>query len=202
MTRKRRCLHCREYFDCSNMLKLPAGWFCVLGHAVEYGRSRGQKLRDKTFKERTKNFRLKDKKHQLKETQKVFNAFIRVLDQKEPCIVHDRFDCLDRTGRDAGHALTVASHPQTRFDPRACFLQCRGSNRGPEQHKGAQSSIREQFEAGIVARFGYRHLEWLKGHHPIKHYTCDDLIDLRKMFSAEKRRLENGNEPSRNWREI
>ena len=52
----------------------------------------------------------------------------------------------------------------------------------------------------LIERIGQKKVDWLESYHePIK-YTCDQLINMRKLFSEEVRKLEQGFKPSREWR--
>lgn len=143
-----------------------------------------------------------NKPHQTELTQKAFNQMIRLLDDGLPCISCGRHQC--GTYWDAGHFLTVAAHPELRFDPRACHRQgsaCNRANRRPDKNNSRNAeTIAQEYESRLRERHGNEMVDWIKGPHEIPHWSCDDLRALRKVFAAECRRLERGEEPSRDWR--
>jgi len=128
---------------------------------------------------------------------------IRLLDRGKCCptcgdpLIDGRYD--------AGHVRTVAASPETRYDPRAIFGQCRpcnGSGLARKKVRKTQEAVSTLYKAWILEAQGQEYYNWLYGPHESPKYTCDDLRDLRATFSAESRRLERGEAPSRNWREL
>lgn len=210
---KRRCLHCRNYFPKAEMHDAPVGFFCTYEHLLAYAERKGvksvykqRKEAARAFKAETRAMRAKlnenNHKWQTAATQRVFNELVRLLDVDRSCIVHGYYSCGQKSGWSAGHYLTVASHPQLRFDLRNCFRQCLSSNKGDAKWLANNASIRTQFERGIEVLHGADLLAWLKGHHPAKHYTCAELADMRAAFRAEIRRIKRGEKPSKNWRAL
>lgn len=201
-TSHKRCLCCKDYFRTESMVRHPAGWFKDNDHAITYVRRKQAKESKREHVEKVRNFRMKDRSHQLELTQGAVNKLAKLLDKDSPCIVHGRHTCADGLW-DAGHFLTRAAHPELRFDLRNIFKQCRGSNVAVQwrgRGKNTEASIRQQFEAGIVQQFGYKHLEWLLGPHPVAKWAIEDLIKIRLDAKAEIRRIEQGLGPSRDWR--
>jgi hypothetical protein len=78
-----RCLHCREYFASDSVLRLPAGSFCSLQHAVDYGRAKAQKAKEKaqkaTHKAQKAQVKAGDIRHQHKLTQATVNRLCLLL---------------------------------------------------------------------------------------------------------------------------
>lgn len=210
--RKRKCRYCGEYRRTDRGEIINGGFYCNTGHAIRYAqenaakaRAKQQNIERRAFKAETRKRRAKlnenNHKWQTAETQRAFNEFIRLLDAGQPCISCGRARCGHTW--DCGHFLTVAAHPELRFDPRNAFLQGSTCNRPTENGRGKNpAQIRIDFEQGIIRRCGMGHLVWLNSHHPAKHYTCPELADLRAMFRAESSRLKKGLEPSREWRAL
>ncbi|WP_051299098.1 recombination protein NinG [Marinobacterium litorale] len=200
-----KCRHCKERKPRETMLKVPIGAFCDGECARQYAIAKVSKDRqaDKRRKHREAKDRLRGDSlpHQLELTQKAFNAMIRELDKDQPCV-----SCGKPAGQytlTAGHYQTVGAHPELRFDPRNCAGQCSGCNSGVQRYaKGDKASTRQKFTAELVRRYGQELVDYLTGPHPAKHYTCDELKEMRKVFNAEKRRLEKGEPPSRDWRAL
>lgn len=200
-----KCRHCKERKPRDSMLKVPLGSFCDSQCASLYGiaKSGKQQLKKKRSEAwKAKRDRLSnDLSHQISITQDAFNRMIRELDKHLPCV-----SCSKPAGTyalTAGHYLTVGAHPELRFDARNCHGQCSGCNSGVQRFaKGDKSSTKAKFTAEIARRYGQELVNYVTGPHEAKHYTCDDLKALRKVFNAERRRLERGEQPSRNWREV
>lgn len=216
MTAPLKCAHkpCSKYGRREAMFITPTRkTFCNERCASEWvidSRNKAQQkaadAKRKAFKADTRKMRAKlnenNHKWQTAETQRAFNELVRLLDADKPCIVHGMHLCGHESGWSAGHYLTVASHPELRFDLRNCFKQCLRSNKGDAKYVANNSSIRERFEYGIATMHSPDLLMWLKGRHPAKHYTCQELADMRAEFRAESRRLKRGEGPSQDWRQI
>ena len=84
---------------------------------------------------------------------------------------------------DAGHFRSVGSAPELRFEPKNVNGQCRSCN-------GFKGGMPKEYAQGIVQRYGQERLDWLEGHHEAKHYTIDDLEQLRKHYARLTRELE------------
>jgi len=137
-------------------------------------------------------------------TQRVFRKMIRLLDEGKPCISCGRDKC--GSYWDAGHKRSVGSCPELRIDPRNCHLQgsgCNRANRRPDKNnaKGAET-IAQEYEARLRDRYGDSMADWLNGPHEMPRWRDEDLRALRKVFAAECRRLEKGEQPSRDWRAL
>lgn len=138
-------------------------------------------------KERKRKAEAKGIQHWLKETQKVFNAYIRERDKGLGCIscgTHAHMMGGSGLGGviDAGHFKSVGAHPELRFEPKNVHAQCRDCN-------GFKGGMPKEYAAGIIKRFGQGRLDWLNGKHEAKHYTIEQLADMRKGFRKATREL-------------
>lgn len=133
---------------------------------------------------------------------KAVHALVKLLDALEPCIVCGGFECGNSTEWDAGHYLTKAAHPELKFDPRNIFKQCSPTNTASSGNRNGEASIRQKFENNIIARYGMAHLLWLKGYHPPRKYTCDELAAMWKEVNNEVKRLKRGEAASKHWRAL
>lgn len=126
--------------------------------------------------------------HYLKLTQTVFNRYIRERDKGLGCIsCGSHAHMMGGSGLggvwDAGHFRSVGSAPELRFEPKNVNGQCRSCN-------GFKGGMPKEYAQGIVQRYGQERLDWLEGHHEAKHYTIDDLEQLRKHYARLTRELE------------
>ncbi len=208
MPNKRRCRHCKEYIDADTAIKVPVGAFCSWAHVHEYARQQKPVVQSMRLKEvrqaarrKRRESKLQDLPHQIKLTQQAMNKMIRLLDADKPCVSSGA--PAGTYQMTAGHFLTVAAYPELRFIPLNIHGQSLSDNCGQQKYKkGDSATVRQGFEAEIARRYGAEALEWLLSPHPAGNYTCDELADLRKILNAECRRLEKGEQPSRDWRAI
>jgi len=198
-----KCRHCKERKQRDTMIRVPLGAFCDLDCASQYAIAKSSREREAAEKrkarEKREAVRGNDLSHQTELTQKAFNALIRELDKHLPCV-----SCGKPAGQytlTAGHYQTVGAHPELRFDPRNCHGQCGGCNSGVQRYaKGDKASTRQKFTATLVRRYGQAFVDAVTGPHDAKKYTCTELKAMRAEFNAERRRLEKGEVPSRDWR--
>jgi hypothetical protein len=202
---KSRCLHCREYHPSDSVLRLPAGSFCSLQHAVDYGRAKAQKAREKAQKAKEKaqaaehkaqkvEFEANDIQHQHKLTQSTVNRLCLLLDQGKPCISCGRPDQGGRM-RNASHFKSRGANSFLRYDLRGLHASCVPCNL-------YQSGNIEGYRQGLLERYGSAIVEYLDTAPRVKAWTASELIQMRSEVSEEIRRLERGESPSRNWREL
>lgn len=141
--------------------------------------------------------------HQRELTQKALNAMIRLLDAGKSCPTCDK-PLIDGE-YDAGHVRSVASCPELRFDPRNIFGQCRscnGSGTIRKRTRKPQEVVSELYKQWVLREKGHEYYDWLYGPHGAKHYSCDDLKEMRSVFLEEARRLKKGLSPRMDWRGI
>lgn len=202
---KLRCLHCREYHPSDSVLRLPAGSFCSLQHAVDYGRAKAQKAREKAQKAKEKaqavehkaqkvEFQANDIQHQHKLTQSTVNRLCLLLDQGKPCISCGRPDQGGRM-RNASHFKSRGANSFLRYDLRGLHASCVPCNL-------YQSGNIEGYRSGLIERYGSAIVDYLDTAPRVKAWTAPELIQMRSEVSEEIRRLERGEQPSRDWRQI
>lgn len=150
MTSKKRCLHCREYHPSDAVLRLPAGSFCSMQHAIDYGRAKAQKAREKAQIKAHKAEKAKvkegDIRHQHKLTQSIVNRLCLLLDQGKPCISCGKSDQGGRM-RNASHFKSRGSNSGLRYDLRNLHASCVPCNL-------YQSGNIEGYRQGLLERYG------------------------------------------------
>lgn len=180
-TSTRKCCYCKQRQPVESMLILPAGAFCGMDHAVQYGRKRGQKAIEsrRRAEKREGMAKLKSRSDWLREAQIAFNAYIRERDKGRACV-----SCGQATGckMNAGHYRSVGSSPATRFEELNCWLQCEKCN---SYLSGNQIEYRKE----LLRRIGPERLEWLEGPHEVKKYTVDQLKQIKANYSAKLKAL-------------
>ena len=183
--RRKKCRVCREWFRPATTLQIACSPRCALTAGREQ-RVTDQKRRDRKTREALKT------KHELtKEAQAEFNAWIRERDHDQPCISCGRTpdDSTLITGSywHAGHFRSRGANPELRFDPLNTHKQCSQCN---NQYSGNVTNYR----IGLRTRIGDDALEWLEGPHEPKHYSKDDLRQIRDHYRREARRLKKDRE--------
>lgn len=204
---KRRCRYCKTRKPLSELQIINGGAYCIEGdHAVQYaieqrekGRQKAEKVRRQESAERKREYKKNDLRHQKTLTRQACNKLVRLLDEGKPCISCGK--PWDKTFQ-AGHFHSVGSHPELRFDLRNIHAQCPGDNLASERRKSTQRTVAQEYEARLIERYGDDLVSWLNGPHAQAHYTCEDLLELRKLFNSEIRRIERGEGPSRDWRAL
>ena len=123
--------------------------------------------------------KLKSRADHLKETQAVFNEWVRLRDADLPCISCGRH----HQGKyDAGHYRTVGSSPALRFEPLNCHKQCVPCN----NHKSGDIV---NYRINLVHRIGAEKVDWIEGPHEPQRYTIEQLKEIKAHYRALIREL-------------
>jgi hypothetical protein len=159
---KRKCRHCKDYFNPLDGIIVPVGFYCSYEHMREHTRPKAKAIsikRDKFAKKVKQNdLMTRTKWHQ--KLQSVVNQYIvHVRDKGKPC-----FTCGTQSQSikyDCGHYIHAGSGggDRRRFIEmnlhKQCSMQC-------NQHGGGMPEIYAQ---RITETYGLDKLEWLKGEH-------------------------------------
>lgn len=173
--RPKTCSVCKAEFTPVRSLQKVCGPACALAHA-KAKESRQRKAIEKVERReiRVQKQRLKSRAEHLRETQAIFNQWIRLRDAAEPCISCGRH----HDGQyHAGHYRTVASAPELRFEPLNAWKQCAPCN----NHKSGDIV---NYRANLVQKLGAERVEWLEGPHEAKRYTIEDLQAMKAHYRA------------------
>lgn len=121
-----------------------------------------------------------------KEAQKAFNDYIRARDTNKPCICCGKYpsstDAITGGAWDAGHYRSRGANPELAFDERNCHAQLKRCNRYSWDVAG--------YRAELVRRIGLESVEDLEGPHQPKHYTREDLKEIRDTYRAKLKALQ------------
>ena len=185
---KKKCKYCKNFV--SEYIKVPAGVFCGMDHAVKFAYEATKKKRaavllkaKKEFNKETK--RLKDaaktKGEWLKDCQTIFNRFIRLRDKDLNCISCGRY----HSGQyHAGHYKSVGSSPERlRFNENNCHKQCAPCN----NHLSGNIT---EYRINLIKKIGIEEVENLEGPHKSKKYTIDDLKELKQYYKNKVKQLQ------------
>jgi len=123
--------------------------------------------------------KLKSKSDWAREAQIEFNKFIRTRDVGQSCI-----SCGRNTGCkiNAGHYLSVGSHPQLRYNENNCHLQCEFCN---VYKSGAQAAYRPR----LIEKIGLQAVEELESDNTVQKWSIDDLKQIKEKYRQKLRDL-------------
>lgn len=192
----RKCKHCREY--AKNGVQHPGGWFCSHDHAIAYAiaqtAKQAAKRRTRQKREdRQKMEMLKTTSDLTKEAQKDFNRWIRLRDHDKPCVSCGDTNPPQLVGGqwDAGHYLSVGSHPELRFNEDNCHKQCKSCNGGAGKYQRKKRSVDDAYRAELIKRIGLERVEALEDrkYEPGK-WSADELRAIRDDYRKRCRELE------------
>ena len=176
MPKPKKCKICKNTFEPMRFAQIVCGISC----AIEHSRALQAKKKAKEHKEA--KAKLKSRAEYLKEAQAVFNKYIRMRDEAEPCISCSRH----HTGQyHAGHFRTVGAAPELRFNEYNCHKQCSVCN-------NHLSGNLLEYRRGLVAKIGIEKVEWLEGPHEAKKYTIDEIIEIKRYYQQKIKDMQNG----------
>ena len=180
----KKCKCCKAVFTPTSTTQTLCGWKCATSYAEGLAAKReARELREAKA-------RLKTRSQWLKECQAVFNKWVRLRDADRPCISCGTTDAK----WDAGHYRSVGSNPALRFEPLNNHKQCSQCN----QHKSGNAI---EYRIGLVARIGQANVDWLEGPHEAKHYSIDDLKELKAHYTALCKQFSNDGASGPAWSE-
>ena len=168
--KQKKCKACRKMFRPFNSLQKACSPKCALDLVEE----KKAKDRRKQINADKKALRESDRGWWIEQAQREFNKWIRNRDANQPCI-----SCGENRPSiqyAAGHYRTVGACPELRFEELNCHKQC---NRNCNQHRSGNIG---EYRIGLRKRIGDELLEWLEGPHKPKHYTIEDLREIRDKY--------------------
>ena len=178
----RKCKICKQPYQPMNTLQTACQPKCALELARKAQERRYHEIsREARVRLRAARIKLKTRSDWLKGAQTAFNAFIRARDAKLPCVSCGRF----HEGQwHAGHYRTTAAAPvQLRFDELNCHRQCAPCN-------SYKSGDIVNYRATLIERIGAEGVEYLEGPHPARHYTIDDLKEIKIAYKRKLKELQ------------
>jgi hypothetical protein len=175
-----KCKICKTKFTPTRALQPTCNEYeCKLAYAVEHANKaieRKKKAETKVLKQKVKT--LSD---YAKETQTVFNHYIRLRDAGKGCI-----SCLTTKPNiqyHAGHYRSVGACPELRFEELNVWKACSICN-------NYLSGNLIEYRIRLPAKIGLDKVEWLEGKHEPKHYTIDELKELKRIYREKIKLLE------------
>ena len=176
----KKCAHCSSGFmpfRTTQKVCSPACGLAIKGVNQEKARKALADVGRREIKVRKE--KLKSRAEHLKDTQVAFNAWVRERDALLPCVSCGRH----HDGQyHAGHYRTVSANPEIRFEPLNVWKQCAPCN----NHKSGDIV---NYRIELVKRIGAEKVEWLEGPHEPKHYTVEQLHQLKADYRAKTKEL-------------
>jgi hypothetical protein len=172
--RPKKCRACKELFTPFSSLAKACSVACSLKIIND------EKIKDFNRETRRLKSAIKSRGDWLKETQQVFNKFIRLRDETLPCISCGRI----HSGQyHAGHYKTVGANPELRFNEHNCHKQCAPCN----NHLSGNIA---NYRPNLIAKIGLDCVSKLEGPNAPKHYTIEDLKELKKVYQDKIKAIE------------
>jgi hypothetical protein len=175
--RQKTCKGCGDKFVPDRPLQVVCSVPCSWAYVGKENAKTDRRLT------RAAKAKLKTRRDWLREAQAAVNLFVRLRDRLEPCISCGRH----HAGQiHAGHYLSTGARPELRFHEQNVHAQCAPCN----NHLSGNIVLYRQ---GLIAKLGLPIVEWLEGPHEQKHYTIDDLRQIRADYTRKAKELENKN---------
>ena len=174
------CRICPTKFIPVRPLQIVCGPACAVIHArVAVDRMNEKARKEKAAAHREAKVKAKTRQQWMKEAQAAVNLFIRLRDRLEPCISCGR----QHQGQwHAGHYRSTKAAPELRFEELNIWKQCQPCN------THLSGNIVE-YRKSLIAKIGVERVEWLEGKHEAKHYTIDDLREIKARYTKLAKEL-------------
>jgi hypothetical protein len=170
-----RCKNCKDKFE-------PIRFnhkFCLKDECIK---AFVEEVKVKQWKETKTRMKtdLKTLQDWLKETQTIFNKYVRLRDSGLPCI-----SCgLPPKKKNAGHYYSSGGHSNIRFDEDNVHLQCEACNT-------FLSGNLLNYQIGIQKRIGAQKLlELQERAHVTKKWTIEELKEIIQTYKTKVRQLQ------------
>lgn len=189
------CKQCREIFIPHRKIQPVCDKFeCKVAYCNKAA-AKAAIAREKKAKREHKEKREKFKtaKERMPETQRFFNIYIRTRDADKPCISCGRAYIPEQIGGawDCGHYLGVGARPDLRFDEANAHKQCKSCNGGAGKYARKNYTVSQSYRINLIERIGLAEVERLEGPAVPKHYTADDLNELKIKYKRMTKELKD-----------
>ena len=159
----KKCKVCKCIFQPARPLQYVCGWEC----ASDLKTYKPVKVKKPKVSTKTLTDHVKD-------TQIVWNKYVRVRDNDLPCVSCGEW----KEKWHAGHYMATSIRPQLRFHPDNVWKQCLRCN---VFLRGNLIYYRKE----LLNRIGETRVDWLEGVHEPAHFTIDQLVQIK----ADSRRM-------------
>jgi hypothetical protein len=174
------CAVCKTSFTPARMGAKVCSPFCAMTFAKSVTGKAAKVAAVKDRREtKAKLDKLKSRATWAKEAQTAFNLFVRLRDADQPCISCGRHH---QGQYHAGHYLSVGARPELRFEELNVHKQCAPCN----THLSGNAVL---FRKALLEKHGIEVVDWLEGPHATKHYSVDDLKQIKATYTAKANAL-------------
>jgi hypothetical protein len=175
--RTKTCAVCGKAYTPRNSFQKACNIPCAHQYAQE--RRKAAQSKEQRKADRQRREKLKSLRELEKDAQAAFNRYIRVRDEKLPCI-----SCGITYGQfHAGHYRTTKAARQLRFNTYNCHRQCAQCN----NHKSG--SITE-YRLGLIHKIGEERVNWLENNQSMVEWDKEYVRRLKKIFAKRARHIE------------
>ena len=167
------CKVCKAKFTPRASTQVVCSWQCASAYTAK------EKAKRERKEYREKKEQLKTRREWIIDAQTAFNAYIRLRDDKLPCVSCGRH----HTGQyHAGHYRSVAAASQLRFNEDNVHKQCMPCN----THKSGNAV---EYRINLVKRIGIERVEWLEADNEPRKWTIDELKELKQKYKLKLKEL-------------
>jgi len=90
---------------------------------------------------------------------------------------------------DGGHFMSKGARPELALEPLNIWLQCKSCNAGGGKYARKGYTVNANFEKNLAELEGQELVDWLKGPHELKHYTPEQLKEIKATYTAKAKEL-------------
>lgn len=147
--------------------------------AIELDKAKKQVKREKETRVAVRKLNEASLSWQHKQTQKVFNKFIRIRDHGQCCI-----SCGRNSGAkiNAGHFRSVGAAPHLRYNEDNVHLQCEHCN--TYLHGNIKGYV-----PGLIEKIGIERFEAIEADNTPRKYTIYELVAIRTHYAQKTKEL-------------
>lgn len=95
---------------------------------------------------------------------------------------------------DGGHFLSKGARPELALEPLNIWLQCKSCNGGSSKYARKGYTVNAAFRLGLIDRIGIETVEWLETDWGQKHYSIDDLKQIKQTYMQKTKLLKEANQ--------
>lgn len=174
------CKVCKAKFEPIKPLQAVCGFGCAVELGIRNKTKQATKERTKQRQERRQaKEKLKTRGDYAKEAQIAINAYRRELTRHLGCI-----SCGTHNGKmNGGHFRSVGSSPATRYLEENIWCQC-------ERCNSYLSGNLIEYRKRLLQIIGQERLDILEGPNEHKHYSLDDLKEIRKTYKQKLKEIQ------------
>jgi len=177
----KKCRICSGKFEVELPKQIVCGPSCALAWNFKQ-QEKAKAKKEKAFRAETRRLKesIKSKGKWTQEAQQVFNKWVRLSQEGQPCI-----SCGRSTGCkvNAGHYLSVGAHPHLRFNEYNVHLQC-------EKCNCYLSGNQVEYRKRLIDKIGIEKVEWLEGPHSIVKLSIEDIKEIKAKYTKLAKEIE------------